>query len=101
MATSSFLRSWVAAPGCARRPVDCFFRTNLRRSSKGADCASGVGEFYGPILWNQIVLQASGAEESIRHSAISIGALDMTTLFGKKAKLPEGVAEQIVFALRQ
>jgi hypothetical protein len=60
-----------------------------------------LSEFYGPILWNQIVLQASGAEESIRHSAISIVALDMTTLFGKKAKLPEGVAEQIVFALRQ
>jgi len=57
--------------------------------------------FYGPILWNQIVLQGSEAEESIRHAVISIGALDMTTLSGKKAKIPKEVEEQNVFALRQ
>ncbi|KAE8443428.1 hypothetical protein EG329_001910 [Mollisiaceae sp. DMI_Dod_QoI] len=35
--------------------------------------------FYDPIVWGRIVLQASEAEDSIRHAVISIGALDMTT----------------------
>jgi hypothetical protein len=47
------------------------------------------------------VLQESEAEESIRHAVISIGALDMTTLFGNKAKISKEVEKQNVFALRQ
>jgi hypothetical protein len=60
--------------------------------------------FYGPILWNQIVLQASEMEESIRHAVISIGALDMTMVSGhnagRKTVPPEAEASH-VFALKQ
>ncbi|KUJ06882.1 uncharacterized protein LY89DRAFT_726283 [Mollisia scopiformis] len=35
--------------------------------------------YNDPNLWTRIVLQASEADDSIRHAVISIGALDMTT----------------------
>jgi hypothetical protein len=65
--------------------------------------ATHLSGFYGPSLWNQIVLQASEAEESIRHAVISIGALDMSTVSGHagKAKVLKETDDHHVFALRQ
>jgi hypothetical protein len=65
--------------------------------------ATHLSGFYGPSLWNQIVLQASEAEESIRHAVISIGALDMSTVSGYagKAKVLKETDDHHVFALRQ
>lgn len=61
--------------------------------------------FYSHNLWNQIVLQASEAEESIRHAVISIGALDMTALAGGHSgtttKALKEDDDHHVFALRQ
>jgi hypothetical protein len=66
--------------------------------------ATHLSGFYGPTLWNKIVLQASEAEESILHAVISIGALDMTTLSGHsgtKTKVLKETDDRHVFALSQ
>jgi hypothetical protein len=69
--------------------------------TKTAEHLSG---FYSPTLWKQIVLQASEADESIRHAVISIGALDMTAVSGRKrtnSKLSKEIEDHHVFALSQ
>jgi Fungal specific transcription factor domain len=68
------------------------------------ETAAHLSGFYSPTLWSQIVLQASEAEESIRHAVISIGALDMTALSGgkrTKSKIPKEIEDHHVFALSQ
>jgi Fungal specific transcription factor domain len=59
-------------------------------------------------LWKRIVLQASETEESIRHAAISIGALELTMAPshphdapGKCCKTTNVESQQHVFALEQ
>lgn len=56
--------------------------------------------YYDPILWGRIVLQASEAEDSIRHAVISIGALDMTAAMMQDSK-NENAKEHHLFALKQ
>jgi len=63
--------------------------------------ATHLSGFYGPSLWNQIVLQASEAEESIRHAVISIGALDMNTVAGHAGRKAKEMEDHHVFALKQ
>jgi hypothetical protein len=63
--------------------------------------ATHLSGFYGPSLWNQIVLQASEAEESIRHAVISIGALDMNTVAGNAGRKAKEMEDHHVFALKQ
>lgn len=66
--------------------------------------AGHLSGFYKPSLWNQIVLQASEAEESIRHAVISIGALNMTSVStpkGTEMKASKELDDHHVFALHQ
>ncbi|CZR63158.1 uncharacterized protein PAC_13055 [Phialocephala subalpina] len=56
--------------------------------------------FYDPILWGRIVLQASEAEDSIRHAVISIGALDMTSAMLRDME-SANAQEHHLFALKQ
>jgi hypothetical protein len=66
--------------------------------------AEHLSGFYSPTLCNQIALQASEADESIRHAVISIGALDMTAVSGQKrtkSNLSKKMEDRHVFPLSQ
>jgi hypothetical protein len=67
--------------------------------------AKHLSGFYDPVLWNQIVLQTSETEESIRHAVIPIGALDMTMVSnqnaGVKGRVPKEKEAHHLYALNQ